>query len=675
MNIQLSISLLVSDRMETLDRCLASLKPLLRELDSELIIVYTGKKNETLELSKQYTSHIIPFTWCNDFSKARNAGLAQAKGEWFLYLDDDEWFEDTEEVIRFFKSGEDRQYQSAEYIQRNYLDWEGTSYSDAYVGRMCRRVRETRFIYPIHENLKPFSGPCKRFSVYVHHFGYIRTKNEEEQDMRSDRNLSLLRERIKNEPSSSHLCAQLAQEYASITKYNEAIQYCREGLELAVKEDRQDSLEMWLQYELPHLLLCAGDLKAALEEGKQILSSSRIKEVGELNLTVLLVDVCWGLRRYREGLDFVRRYQRCLEYLYRHSEKVAVQNGITISFSGAEIRAAEVYVKGLFFALELDETKAMEQILSWIPWESKAQIEAQYVNLEDWKRQHRGQREHILNAYYNLPSENIYVVLQKACYAESHNKMDEAAEFWKMCARSCPEGFEEQIIQIAVRNGFSLDEVLEQMSLEQWDRCAYMLSENLEVQKHTEFMSNVLPYLTVRPLYAERLRQAMIEKRITHGMLEPSLLTELLSEYCESVIVDTEMLYRKDIIEDENSYMLPAKYQFAVMISETLKLIESGSFAECIPTLKKALHIYPKMSVVISHLTKYIDEIMNTPSQAVTSEEFMGLGSQVKQILLGLIESGQWTEAYTVVNQLIKLLPEDLEVLRLKQEILGTGHF
>ena len=66
---------------------------------------------------------------------------------------------------------------------------------------------------------------------------------------------------------------------------------------------------------------------------------------------------------------------------------------------------------------------------------------------------------------------------------------------------------------------------------------------------------------------------------------------------------------------------------------------------------------------------------MNTPSQAVTSEEFMGLGSQVKQILLGLIESGQWTEAYTVVNQLIKLLPEDLEVLRLKQEILGTGHF
>lgn len=80
MNIQLTISLLVSDRMETLRKCLDSLKPLLRELDSELIAVFTGKNEETLELLQQYTSHIIPFTWCDDFSKARNAGLKEARG-------------------------------------------------------------------------------------------------------------------------------------------------------------------------------------------------------------------------------------------------------------------------------------------------------------------------------------------------------------------------------------------------------------------------------------------------------------------------------------------------------------------------------------------------------------------------------------------------------------------
>ena len=48
--IQLTISMLVSDRPETLGKCLASLKPLLRELDSELIVVFTGKNEKTYHI-------------------------------------------------------------------------------------------------------------------------------------------------------------------------------------------------------------------------------------------------------------------------------------------------------------------------------------------------------------------------------------------------------------------------------------------------------------------------------------------------------------------------------------------------------------------------------------------------------------------------------------------------
>ena len=136
MKLQLTISLLVSDRKETLKRCLDSIVPLLKEVNSELIIVFTGKDESVLEIARQYTSHIIPFTWCNDFSKARNAGLTEASGEWFLYLDDDEWFENVTEIVEFFKSGEYRDYETATYVQRNYDDWEGRFYNDAQVGRM-----------------------------------------------------------------------------------------------------------------------------------------------------------------------------------------------------------------------------------------------------------------------------------------------------------------------------------------------------------------------------------------------------------------------------------------------------------------------------------------------------------------------------------------------------------
>jgi regulator of sirC expression with transglutaminase-like and TPR domain len=79
--------------------------------------------------------------------------------------------------------------------------------------------------------------------------------------------------------------------------------------------------------------------------------------------------------------------------------------------------------------------------------------------------------------------------------------------------------------------------------------------------------------------------------------------------------------------------------------------------------------MYPDMTVVIKKLSRYLEKKMSASGPAV-SEEFAALGRQVKQVLYGLMENKQWQEAYGVVNQLAALLPEDLEVLKLKQEIL-----
>ena len=38
-----------------------------------------------------------------------------------------------------------------------------------------------------------------------------------------------------------------------------------------------------------------------------------------------------------------------------------------------------------------------------------------------------------------------------------------------------------------------------------------------------------------------------------------------------------------------------------------------------------------------------------------------------------MIDKGQWTEAQEVMEQLLSLLPDDPEVLRMKQEILSRG--
>ena len=75
MKIQLSISMLASDRSVSLERCLDSLKPLLMQVPSELIIVFTGTDERVREIASRYTDKIIPFTWCDNFSAARNVGL------------------------------------------------------------------------------------------------------------------------------------------------------------------------------------------------------------------------------------------------------------------------------------------------------------------------------------------------------------------------------------------------------------------------------------------------------------------------------------------------------------------------------------------------------------------------------------------------------------------------
>ena len=90
-----TISLLVSNRKDTIRKCLDSIRPLLEAVPSELIVVDTvGPKNSdgSLEIAKEYTEKIVHFDWCNDFAAARNAGLKHAKGEWFLFIDDDECF-------------------------------------------------------------------------------------------------------------------------------------------------------------------------------------------------------------------------------------------------------------------------------------------------------------------------------------------------------------------------------------------------------------------------------------------------------------------------------------------------------------------------------------------------------------------------------------------------------
>ena len=668
MNIQLTISLLASDRPDTLKKCLDSLTPFLKELSSELIVVFTGKEQETLNLIRQYTSHILPFTWCDDFSAARNTGLREASGEWFLFIDDDEWFEDPIEIIQFFQSGEYQKYRSGYYVVRNYTDWSGRQYTDANVARMCRLTPETQFINPIHEFLNPLLKPNKFFHCFVHHYGYAEKDREKYKASKFARNLPPLLKEYEKRPDV-HNCMQLVQEYQSIDDFETAIKYCRQGLKLAEKEARVGACELWMQVRFPLLLSSAGRPEEALKEGERLLLSPRTLEVGQAHLYAIMAGLCWELKEFQKGIRHVRAYREKMRYLKNHPDKAERQNGATVTYASAKDRCMTAYVGGLLFAAELEDTRQIKEFLTWIPWEDEEQVKFQYQNLENWKHNYPKQKKSILEGYSIQKTDNGYVTLQKALYAEETQHFTEADEFYRMCVSSCPHAFLYQLIELAVRNQFSLDPLFEQLSIEIWDECAKLLTERTQTVDMPEFLRNVQAGTAGYPIYTGRLEQYFLEKQLMQSYLEISDLLELLQEYCRVVIAEANSLYKSEVLSDPDYYALPSRYKFSLVMEKVLDGLSNNDYNNCIPLLSKAVHAFPEMSDVIRKLSNYLEEKLQTPRQPV-SEEFESLGNQVKQVLRGLVETGQWQEAFGVAEQLMALLPNDLEVLKMKQDIL-----
>lgn len=228
----LTISLLCSGRDGT-KKCLDSLNTLRKRVPSELILVDTGCGEERRRLLSSYGDEIVSFAWCDDFAKARNAGVERARGDWFLYLDDDEYFVDTEAIEEFFLSGEYKDFGYAAYTIRNFFDNELTSFQDASAVRMYSLEKNGRFQGVVHEHFEPLMEPAKILSSIAEHTGYVHA-NGEDMAKHSLRNIRLLEKELSKENHDDadrmRLWAHLAQEYFLLKDYEKLSAFCREIL-------------------------------------------------------------------------------------------------------------------------------------------------------------------------------------------------------------------------------------------------------------------------------------------------------------------------------------------------------------------------------------------------------------------------------------------------------------
>lgn len=329
--LKLSISLMTSNRKDTIRKCLDSLAHLRATIPSELVIVDTGCDEEMLEIIRKYTDQIVKFEWCNDFAAARNAGLHACTGNWFLFLDDDEWFEDTTDIEDFFLSGDCNRYGEASYIVRNYGKPDGSIWQDGYVKRIIRLDGKTKFQGRIHESLLPSYEEKTVLHSFVHHYGYAFPDNESNV-RHSYRNIIPLREGILDEPDNMHWRVQLALEYIAVGEYRSLQELCQESIRLLEDKDtKADAIYRGAFYDgAVFAFYHMGQYDEALACGEQYMEDKSNTKMAQMYLYRWLTELYLLDEKLDAAKKCITEYQK-LEEIYEQNPDVFFEEDMIIS--------------------------------------------------------------------------------------------------------------------------------------------------------------------------------------------------------------------------------------------------------------------------------------------------------------------------------------------------------
>ena len=85
----LSVVLIAHNEESNLGRTLESVKPLVRDGQSEIIVVDSGSTDRTVEIAKSFGAKIFVEDW-KGYAAQKNSAIEKSSGEWILSLDADE---------------------------------------------------------------------------------------------------------------------------------------------------------------------------------------------------------------------------------------------------------------------------------------------------------------------------------------------------------------------------------------------------------------------------------------------------------------------------------------------------------------------------------------------------------------------------------------------------------
>ncbi len=256
----LSICMIVKDEEQNLARALASAAG----LDAELVVVDTGSTDGTVLVAERAGARVLHFPWVDDFSAARNFGLASARGRWLLVLDADE--ELTEELRARIAGVLGGTRAGALRVPVASLDDRGALRMSAPIVRIVRNGRGYAFEGRVHESVERSviagGAAIDEADLPITHHGY--TSAEDTRKQRHERNMRLLVGAHEAAPRDARHWHYLGLEHAIAGDHERAARW----FERVIAEPSEHELAGWSASQLAAIRLSERALGAAWEASK-----------------------------------------------------------------------------------------------------------------------------------------------------------------------------------------------------------------------------------------------------------------------------------------------------------------------------------------------------------------------------------------------------------------------
>lgn len=705
----LTISLLVSNRPDTVEKCLKSLDSLRNKVSNELILVDTGCGEQVRGIIEKYTDNIIEFEWCNDFSKARNAGLEKAKGEWFLYLDDDEWFEDTAEIEEFFLSGEYKNYSMADYKQRNYSNLKGTVYSDAPVRRMTRIEPITKFNYSIHEVLTIIPGKRKTFDTYVHHYGYI-YKSKEDYYKHSQRNITPLLKELEMEPYELHHHIQIAQEYNVIDEQYKSIEISLKGIE---DFDPTKTSHLYLNGLMVNVVKGYSMIyqyENAIEYAEKFWKHKYLIYMAQAKLSYLLSMIYYAQKNYEKVLYYVQIYEKLYKKQIEDKDIYVDQKTIFLEDTFEDKVVYSTFCNGVQASIQLKKTEDAKRFFSYLDFSKKSLMLEQellktvcqgiftpdgdnYIEMLNQLLEREELLSYIIGYLEQERIKNKQAVLEagkrwerikgkhwyfdylKLLSCEDVFKRRESLRnIWSNPVPILKDSVELELWDIAQKDDMDLYEVIESIPYYKWRQAVittYTRESWTKIKLLNEKIDSVYREEKFLPHFVF-WKMSFLEKNIREIQNTGEISVEFLFQQYAKKVEEYYKAFYKDEMMEEHPEFMPIDYQAAVRIKKIQEYINASNYKSAVEQLKELKKLCPDFSKSIKQYLQTVEKLMKQKEKEENEikDEMAYLARTLKFKIRALIDQKYYDQALQIIQQLENFIGEDEELSLLKEKAL-----